>query len=332
MNLDKLKFLRCPKTKRQLELSSSDLVVIDNKIKSGFLIEPISQNFYPIINFIPRFVNMENYANSFGLEWNKHSRTQLDEFSGLEISRERFVNETKWNNNLKGLNLLEVGSGSGRFTCHALATGAEVFSIDYSNAVEANYKNNGHHQNLLIVQASVYELPFECNYFDRVLCIGVLQHTPNPRLTFNKLVESLRPGGLIVSDIYLKSFSQVIFTPKYVVRIFTKHMNPEILYNYIVNYVNRIWPLARIISRIPYLGPRLNWRLLVADYRQFFKISDENILKEMAILDTFDMLSPRYDLPVTKKTFLRWHIEEELQNIDINYGYNGIEARAQKKL
>jgi SAM-dependent methyltransferase len=331
MNLEKIKFLRCPKTHGELEISSVDLLIEDDKLKHGFLIEPISKNKYPVINFIPRFVEMENYANSFGLEWNKHSKTQVDEFSGLDISRERFFNETKWLDDSTGSKLLEVGSGSGRFTSHALSTGADVFSIDFSNAVEANYKNNGHHPNLLIVQASVYELPFDRDYFDKVLCIGVLQHTPNPRLSFKKLVESLKPGGLLVTDIYLKSFSQVYLTPKYLFRIFTKHMNPDVLYNYIEKYITAVWPFAKVISKIPYLGPRINWRLLVADYRQFFKISDDKILKEMAILDTFDMLSPRYDLPETKRNFLKWHREEKLENIDIHYGYNGIEARAQKK-
>jgi SAM-dependent methyltransferase len=332
MNLDKIKFLRCPKTKRPLEISSNDQVIVEGRLQSGILIEPISKNEYPVIKFIPRFVDLENYANSFGLEWNKHSQTQVDEFTGLDISKDRFFNETKWGYDLKDSKLLEVGSGSGRFTCHALTTGADVFSIDFSNAVEANYKNNGHHPNLLIVQASVYELPFEEDYFDKVLCIGVLQHTPNPRLSFKRLVESLKPGGSLVTDIYLKSFFQVYLTPKYLFRIFTKHMNPDVLYKNIENYINAVWPVAKVISKIPYLGPRINWRLLIADYRQFFKISDDKILKEMAILDTFDMLSPRYDLPATKRTFLNWHKDEKLLNIDIHYGYNGIEARAQKKL
>ena len=116
MNLDKLKFLRCPKTKRPLEISSNDQVIVEGRLKSGILIEPISKNEYPVINFIPRFVDLENYADSFGLEWNKHSKTQVDEFTGLDISKDRFFNETKWGYDLKDSKLLEVGSGSGRFT------------------------------------------------------------------------------------------------------------------------------------------------------------------------------------------------------------------------
>ncbi|MEI2748908.1 MAG: methyltransferase domain-containing protein [Ferruginibacter sp.] len=57
--------------------------------------------------------------------------------------------------------MLEVGSGAGRFTQIALDhTKANLYSVDYSNAVEANYKNNGPNQRLKLYQASVYELPF----------------------------------------------------------------------------------------------------------------------------------------------------------------------------
>ena len=44
---------------------------------------------YPIVSGIPRFVEVENYASSFGIQWNEFRKTQLDSFTGLSISEKR---------------------------------------------------------------------------------------------------------------------------------------------------------------------------------------------------------------------------------------------------
>lgn len=329
MKLEHLKYLVCPKTQRQLKLL--DPYVAENEdIKEGELFELVSGNKYPIINSIPRFVPLENYANNFGLEWNIHSRTQYDEKSGFSVSKERFEKETKWSSDLRGESILEVGSGSGRFTRHALETGALVFSCDYSNAVEANYRSNGAHRNLLLVQASVYEMPFKKNFFDKAFCFGVLQHTPDPQQAFNSILDYLKPGGMVSSDIYVKNVARWLLQPKYWVRPFTCEMVPEKLYNAVKSYIDFMWPIARVVRKIPRIGPSLNWKLLVADYSKMLPNADDATLKEWAYLDTFDMLSPRYDKPATLKTFRRWHKEAGLIDVDVHYGFNGVEGRGSK--
>lgn len=81
--------------------------------------------------------------------------------------------------------MLEVGSGAGRFTRALLeTTRATIWSVDVSDAVSANNASNatpgGDRPKL--AQASIYELPFPPGSFDRVICLGVLQHTPtSPR-------------------------------------------------------------------------------------------------------------------------------------------------------
>ena len=44
-----------------------------------------------VVKGIPRFVNSDEYASSFGLQWNFFRRTQLDSFTGLSISRDRLT-------------------------------------------------------------------------------------------------------------------------------------------------------------------------------------------------------------------------------------------------
>ena len=329
MKLDYLKYLVCPQTRRQLQLLEP-CIAENGRIKEGELLEPVSGNKYPIVNFIPRFVPQENYASNFGLEWNIHSRTQYDENSGFSLSKERFEKETGWSSDLRGENILEVGSGSGRFTKHALETGALVFSCDYSNAVEANYRSNGSHQNLLLVQASVYEMPFRQNFFDKAFCFGVLQHTPDPQQSFISILEYLKPGGMVASDIYVKNVGRWLLQPKYWVRPFTRGMAPEKLYNAVKRYVDFMWPVARVVRKIPRIGSTINWKLLVADYSDLLPDADDATLKEWAYLDTFDMLSPMYDKPATLKTFKRWHEEAGLIGVDVHYGFNGVEGRGSK--
>src|SRR5262249_53179759 len=146
---------------------------------STFVCECCSASF-PIRDGIPRFVPDSGYATSFGLQWNLHVRTQLDRYSGLPISNSRLFSVTGWRDNLTGERILEAGSGAGRFTDVLLQTGASLYSFDYSEAVEANYANNGDQPNLTLFQGGIYRIPLQPASFDKVLCLGVLQHTPDP--------------------------------------------------------------------------------------------------------------------------------------------------------
>jgi SAM-dependent methyltransferase len=166
MNILKyLDFLRSPTNGSELSVDENGLVD-----KQG--------NRFDIKDDIPRFVEKINYADSFGYQWNIFDKVQLDRFSSHDLTSKRFYKNTRWDDpSLKGKNLLEVGSGAGRFTEVLLKTGVNLFTIDYSNAVEANWKNNKQNKEFFIAQADIYNLPFRKNSFDYVFCFGVLQHT-----------------------------------------------------------------------------------------------------------------------------------------------------------
>jgi SAM-dependent methyltransferase len=280
----------------------------------------------PIIKGVPRFVPRENYASGFGLEWTLHARTQYDSYSGSDTSRRRFFEETRWPQDLRGEVILEVGSGSGRFTEQAASTGATVISLDYSYAVDANMASNGHRPNVLIVQADLYQPPFRRASFDRLFCFGMLQHTPDVRRAFMALPPMLVPGGSLVADVYRKSLMSTVFATKYYARVLTRRMDPDKLYRWCRRWVDLMWPVTTQVRRVPVVGPSINWRLLVPDYSAL-ALSDR-MLKEWAYLDAFDMLAPRYDTPQTAATMRRWCEEARLTAIDVCDGYNGIEVRA----
>jgi SAM-dependent methyltransferase len=324
-----LKYLVCPSCQGDLILQPTEAQTGD-EIETGSLSCQVCKTEYAIINHVPRFVPLKNYADGFGLEWLKHSRTQYDGTAGINISEQRFFAETNWPRNLNGETILEIGSGSGRFTEQAAKTGATVVSFDYSHAVEANYASNGNKDNVLIIQASIYQMPFQKNFFDKIFCFGVLQHTPNPEQSTKLLPLYLKNSGLLAFDIYAKGRGiKVLWSTKYLARLVTARIAPDNLYEFCRHYINFIWPLSKLISKIPKLGRHLNWMLLVADYRGILNLPEKK-LKEWAILDTFDMLSPKYDFPQNLPTIKKWLSEMPLKNIECSYGYNGIEARAQK--
>lgn len=327
MKKEHLKYLVCPDCKTDLELITG-YMELNNRIESGILVCSHCSKKYNIINNIPRFVPIDNYSSSFGFEWLTHSRTQYDSYSGVKESETRFFSETKWGRELHGQLVLEAGSGSGRFTEQALKTGATVISFDYSQAVEANYASNGKHENVLILQASIYAMPFKKEFFDKIFCIGVIQHTPEPEKSFKTLTEFLKLDGSICIDNYRKSFLRIVLSTKYWVRPFTKKIENEKLYQFFKKYIDFMWPVYRFFRKFGWIGKNINWALLIPDYSKL-GLSDE-MQKEWAYLDAFDMLSPEYDFPQTLNTVKKWFVDAGLKDIDVHYGWNGIEGRGKK--
>ncbi len=319
----------CPSCKSEFRLEPEETGA-DGRIQSGRLVCTGCRTAYPITGHIPRFVPAQNYASGFGFQWTVHAGTQCDSLNGTTLSEQRFFAETRWPRHLDGELVLEVGSGAGRFTEQAASTDAMVVSVDYSDAVDANYRLNGRKPNVLIVQGDLYQLPLRPASFDRAFCFGVLQHTPDVEGAFMALTEYLRSGGALAIDVYRRreGLNALTMTHRWI-RPVTRRANPQRLYRLTRWYVEAMWPLSRLISRLPRIGKKLNWMLLIADYRGLMNMP-EALLKEWAILDTFDMLNPAYESPQTIETVQGWFRRAGLAQVNICYGYNGIEGRGMK--
>lgn len=323
-----LPLLACPNCGGGLILAKADREE-GEKIESGALTCARCAETFPVQNGMPRFVPASNYTASFGYQWNLHFKTQYDSHTKVPVSRGRLFAETAWPERMTDQKVLEVGSGSGRFTEPLASTGATIVSLDYSQAVEANARNNGNKENVLIVQASIYNMPIPQASFDKVLCIGVLQHTPDVAKSFSALVNALKPGGELVIDVYRWRLVNFLW-PRYWLRVLTKRLPSATVYRLCQAYVNRIWPLTKWIHRLPY-GRKLNRFILVPDFRDLYPLS-EDLLREWAILDTFDNLSPIYDQPQTLKAVKRWFAQAGLTDVQVRLGFNGIEGRGRKPL
>ena len=267
---------------------------------------------FPIINGVPRFVPNDNYTASFGFQWNKFQQTQIDrEKEQLLFSKERLLATTGWDKeDLTGKNILEVGSGAGRFTKVLLEeTKANIYSIDYSDAVSANYRNNGHFGNRLnLFQASIYEMPFPDNTFDKVICVGVLQHTPDFKRSVECLIAKAKPGGEVVVDFYPINGWWTKLNAKYLLRPFTKKMPHEKLLRIIDRNAGRLITLYNFFEKVK-LGRIVNRFLPVCDIRELPRNISKEELREWVVLDTFDMFSPAHDHPQRVATVKSWFEE-----------------------
>ena len=307
MNKCILKILNCPNYGGKLRPT----------YKKKKLINLISQkgHQYNSVNQIVRFVEKNNYTNNFGHQWNIFAKTQLDSFGRHNISEERFFKATGWTKKeLFGKLVLDIGCGSGRFSEIALKYGAIVVAIDYSIAIDAAYDNLKKHKNFFCFQADIYSLPFKKNSFDFIFCLGVLQHTPDVKKAFDQLPKFLKINGKFCADFYWKRL-RTLLNSKYLVRPFTKRIPNEKLFNIIKYLFPIFYKLSNLISKIPILGIYIRRILPVANYNGIYNLSKQ-MHYEWALLDTYDMLAPKYDNPQTSKVVTEWMSMNNFKNIE----------------
>jgi SAM-dependent methyltransferase len=284
---------------------------------------------YPVRRSLPRFVPSEDYASSFGYQWQQFDRIQIDKVMGNNLSRDRFAAGTQWPARLEGEKILEAGSGAGRFTQLALETGAEVYSFDLSDAVDANFKNNGGDTNLHLFQASIYDIPLRRDSFDKIFCFGVLQHCPDVRRAFLGLVPFLRPGGEIVVDCY--EMHTGIPPLKYWARPFVRRMKTRTIHKLLSMTIPPAFEVKKALHGIPKIGPLVARSIPIGpiSHAPRLNYTDEQ-LKQVKILSALDMLSPKYDQPQKMETVSQWFDEAGLTDVHTWIGYNGINARGRR--
>lgn len=255
---------------------------------------------HPIVAEVPRFCELDNYTASFGKQWNAFDTTQIDGVGLAEnVSERRLFAETGWlPEELGGLEILEVGSGAGRFSRVLLEkTEANLHSVDYSSAVEANMRLNRAiaPARFRLAQASIYDMPFPDGAFDKVLCLGVLQHTPDFEASVRALVAKARPGGEIVVDFYPVRGWWTKVHAKYLLRPFSRRMDHDRLLGLIERNVDWMMRLSDRLHRAK-LGAAARFLPLVDQKSLPPGLSPEQ-RRIWSVLDTFDQYSPEHDHP-----------------------------------
>jgi SAM-dependent methyltransferase/uncharacterized protein YbaR (Trm112 family) len=267
-------------------------------VVEGTLTSSTSGQVYPIRGGIPRFVPPTTYAASFGLQWNRFRRVQLDSEGSRDYSTRRFDAELSWSEQeLRGRWVLDAGCGAGRFAEVAAARGADLVALDYSSAVEATRETLSRFPNVDVVQADLLAPPFRRGAFDRAYCIGVVQHTPDPEKVIANVVNCVRNGGRFGFTIYARK-PWTKLNGKYLLRPLTRRLPPQMLLKAIELAMPVLFPLTDRLYRLPGVGRAAQFAIPVATYVDRDDQKRDHRYRE-AVLDTFDALSPRYDSPMT---------------------------------
>ena len=107
-------------------------------------------------------------------------------------------------------------------------------------------------------------------------------------------------------------------------------MDPNKLLRIVRFYVTLWLPLDTIIKKIPKLGLQISTLTYIPCYNHLVEGLFYQERVEWAVLDTFDALSARYDLPKTLEE-VRDMVENSEAETEVFYGSNGVVANSVRK-
>jgi SAM-dependent methyltransferase len=268
---------------------------------------------------VPRFVEAQNYADSFGFQWHRYARTQLDHDDVLESDHHFCIKTGLRRGDLEGKLVLDVGCGMGRFAEVATRWGARVVGVDLSAAAEVAAKNLADRA-FVAFQADVFSLPFAPESFDLIYSLGVLHHTPDCEKAVKILPQFLKPGGTLAVWLYSGYNKWYRFSDFW--RKYTHRMRPETLHGFLKIAVPILYNVNRGLRAVPVVG-----KPLAGAIHHVFPVNRQRD-PEARVLDTFDWYSPRYQSKHTYEEVFRWF--EDMGMEDLHVAQDPISVRGRK--
>jgi SAM-dependent methyltransferase len=181
--------------------------------------------------------------------------------------------------------------------------------------VHACHANNAGRGRLDVLRGDIYHFPFKPAVFDFVYCLGVLQHTPDVDRAFHSLLPPLKLGGRIAVDVYERKWTRFVGGKEWA-RPITTRLERRRLFSLVEQLVPIVLPFSIAVGRVPVIGRKLRRLLPVSNYDGILPLTREQV-REWAVLDTYDMLSPVYDQPQTETTVRQWLTEAGLREVEV---------------
>jgi len=272
---------------------------------------------FPLERGVTRFVTAENYADSFGFQWQRYARTQMDDAASDESAKD-FRRKTGLNpEDVRGKLVLDVGCGMGRYAEVVTRWGGRVVGVDLSAAAEVAARNLADRE-FVAFQADVFALPFAAESFDIVYSIGVLHHTPNCEEAVKALPQYLKPGGVLAVWLYSAYNPWYRFSDIY--RKFTHRLPAKTLHGILRVVVPTVNAVDSALRVVPVIGRRLSGLV-----RHVFPVN-RNPNRQWRVLDTFDWYSPQYQSKHTYEEVFRWFEScgmEDLHVVEVPISVHG---------
>ena len=105
------------------------------------------------------------------------------------------TNESKFD--ISNLRKLEIGAGSGQHLINYPNKYGEYFALDINSSGFEKILKSDFQGKIVFVDADVQSLPFEDQYFDRVIATCVLAHISDPRKALMEILRVTKPNGSI---------------------------------------------------------------------------------------------------------------------------------------
>jgi SAM-dependent methyltransferase len=290
-----LELLRCPACRGRLALAVDEEE--HREVKTGRLTCACGQ-VYQISRFVPRFVDADKYAGSFSRQ-RLYVRRHFSHYRNDRSGDAQFLPTTGFSaEEIRSGLTLEIGCGYGRFIDVVQRSGGRIVGVDLStHSIDLAQDFVGLRDDVFLVQADLFALPFEPGTFRHVYSIGVLHHTPDTKRAFDAIVPYLSPGGRIAIWVYHPDDKRS--SNRW--RMVTTRLNHRVLYAWcIANQALFSWIRAlpggwRFSSVVPGAGPGGHFWLRV--------------------LGDFDNLSPQFAYVHRESEVASWFRDAELTDV-----------------
>jgi SAM-dependent methyltransferase len=312
-----LQILECPTCHAEYTLTvdrEHDGEVMEGSLSCRCGISPIHGG---VPRILPKTRHEENWKTSsrFGEEWTQFDMLteeyEKQFLSWIEpVRREDFVDKT----------VLDVGSGKGRHILQAKKFGADqVVGVDLSHAVDVAFKNVGRMPGVHILQADIYSLPFK-PVIDYAYSIGVLHHTPDPAASFQKMVDTVKPGGTVSAWVYGREGNGWIIYLLNPIRYVTARL-PLLLTKILAFVLACILQAGLfILYRPAEKAPSIRWMKKILPYSAYLcSISGYSFRENFSIV--FDHLLPEIAFYIPRPEFQSWFDRAALQDVAITQRY-----------
>ena len=262
---------------------------------------------YEVKNRIPRFLpslsdEEQQVRRSFNLEHARFLASRHLHFTPKLV--EQWLALTKLPAEyFKDKVVLDAGCGSGRWTYALASLGAKVVAVDLTEeGVESTYQATAGFENVVVLQASIFHLPFKPMSFDFVVSWGVLHHTPDTKEAFGCLAPLIKPGGSVYIMVYEKH-NPVKFACTNILRRILQHFPEGARYRFCRHLI--IWnPVVHLLLK----------HVLLSDTR--YKVTDplEISTKQLGLYDAY---APVFNHLHTREEVISWFAENHFTHITL---------------